>query len=268
MRTIRVFPRRTNATPTDELAYIGDPTLFAEADRVMVSCAFTWDIPEAERLAEAWKWIAPVELGGPAFNRPGGEFEPGKFLKPGYVITSRGCPNRCWFCSVWKRDPVLKELEIKDGWNVQDDNLLACSEEHIRAVFAMLKRQRHKATFKGGIEAARLEEWHIDLLAELKPERIYMAYDTPNDYEPLRIAAQKLHAAGFTRTVLCAYVLIGYPRDTMENAERRLQAVKALGVSPFAMLYRDQRGEYDRSWRGLQRMWARPEIIWSPVVAL
>jgi len=33
-RVIRVFPRRTRATPVDDLAYVGFPDFWAEADRV------------------------------------------------------------------------------------------------------------------------------------------------------------------------------------------------------------------------------------------
>ena len=99
----RVFPRATRATPTDGLAFIGDPyTLFPpEVDEVHISVTFTWDIPEAQRLIKEWEAIAPVRVGGPATGERGKIFEPGKYLKPGYVITSRGCNNKCWFCSVW-----------------------------------------------------------------------------------------------------------------------------------------------------------------------
>ncbi len=49
---IRVFPRKTAWTPTDELAFVGDPPLFRPPEQpVMVSVTFTWDIPEGERLA-------------------------------------------------------------------------------------------------------------------------------------------------------------------------------------------------------------------------
>lgn len=40
---MRVFPRRTNATPDDEMVRIGEPTLFDECDEVHVSVAFDWD---------------------------------------------------------------------------------------------------------------------------------------------------------------------------------------------------------------------------------
>lgn len=68
-RIIRVFPRRTSATPDDALAVVNrPPELFDVADEVHVSVAFSWDIPAAEKLAEAWRFVAPVSMGGPAFN--------------------------------------------------------------------------------------------------------------------------------------------------------------------------------------------------------
>ena len=267
MPVLRVFPRRTNATPQDEYAVIGDPGLFIPEDitEIHVSVAFTWDMPEAERLADAWSKYGPVKLGGPAFNRPGGEFTPGMYLKDGYVITSRGCPNKCWFCAVKTREPNgLHELEIHDGYNVLDDNLLACSEEHIRAVFAMLKRQKERAKFTGGLEAKLLKGWHCELLAEVKPERMYFAYDTPDDYEPLVSAAKLLKEYGLLKTRKCkVYCLCGYPSDTFEKAEARLMQVVRLGMCPYAMLWRDKSGETKQEWRKFQREWVAPQIIYT-----
>lgn len=52
---IRVFPRRTKWTPDDELAFVGDPSLFRPKDRVVhISVTFIWDIPEAMRLKDSW----------------------------------------------------------------------------------------------------------------------------------------------------------------------------------------------------------------------
>lgn len=268
----RVFPRLTSETPRDPLAFFDGegrralPPLLVlpEIDEVHVSVAYTYDMRYAERLAKEWEALGvPVKMGGPAFNQPGGDFVPGMYLKPGNVITSRGCPNRCWFCSVWKRENGLKELPITEGWNVQDDNLLACSEQHIRAVFAMLKRQPQRATFTGGLEAKILKPWHVDLLQDLNPERFYCAYDTPDDYEPLVMAGRMFAEAGMgigTRKP-CCYVLIGYPKDTMEKAEARLiQTIKA-GFVPYAMLYKDEEGHEQREWRRFQREWCRPRIV-------
>src|SRR3989304_2567118 len=96
-KLIRVFPRKTKWTPTDDMAFVGDPPLFRpEADEIHVSATFTWDIAEAQRLAQAWSWhYSNVRLGGPAFGDPGGPFVPGRYIKNGVVMTSRGCPFGC-----------------------------------------------------------------------------------------------------------------------------------------------------------------------------
>ena len=263
-RVIRVFPRQTQATPTDELAYIGPPEFWTEADRVEISVAFTWDLPRAEWLAEQWRRVGPVTIGGPAAGTRGEEFVPGRFLKPGYVITSRGCPNDCWFCEVWRRDGPVRELPIREGWKLQDDNLLACSEGHIRRVFEMLGRQPRRVEFTGGLEAARLEDWHVDLLAGLRPQPVvFFAYDQPYQFWPLGLAVVRLRAAGFRfggHRVRC-YVLIGTPRDTFDAAERRLRRVTRLGLTPFAMLWRGENEKTCPEWERFQRRWARPAII-------
>jgi len=259
---IRVFPRWTSGTPTDALAYVGEPDLFAEADRIEISVTFSWDRAEAERLARLWERIAPVEIGGPAIDAQPGPFVAGKYLRHGYTITSRGCPNRCWFCQAWQKETFI-ELPIVPGHIVQDNNLLACSEAHVRAVFSMLARQRQPAVFAGGFEARRLKDWHVDLLANLRPRpSVFFSYDQPraDDWNALVAAVRKLWSAGFTpqsHRVRC-YVLIGFPGDRLWAAEQRLESVLELGMTPSAMLYRDATEDLpDLDWRRLQRNWMR-----------
>ena len=238
-----------------------------DIEEVHVSVAFTYDMEKACQLAEQWmKLGVPVHMGGPAFNMPGGDFVPGMYLKKGYVITSRGCPNRCWFCSVPRREGGrLRELPITEGNIVLDDNLLACSRQHIEAVFEMLGSQKEHPIFTGGLEARLLRPWHVDLLRESRTQRMYFAYDTPDDYEPLVEAGRLLQVGGFERKShkACCYVLIGYRGDTMEAAEKRLRDAWKAGFIPYAMLYRDEKGIVDSEWRKFQRLWVRPAIVIS-----
>ena len=267
-KIIRVFPRKTNATPNDDLVYFDSPTLFSEADEIHVSVAFTYDLPKAEQLANQWSIVAPVKIGGPAFNKPSGEFEPGMYIKKGYTITSRGCPNKCWFCSVWKREGNIRELEIKDGWNVLDDNLLACSDQHIINVFKMLEKQTNPIEFTGGLEAKILKEWHVDWLVKLKVSNMFFAYDTPDDFEPLVNASNMLRDAGIiteTSHRTRCYVLIGHPKDTFDLAEKRLKDVCSLGIMPMAMLWRNEKGIYTKEWKRFQREWANPFIVGTKI---
>jgi hypothetical protein len=268
-RLIRVFPRRTKATPDDALAYFGPPDLFAKADEVHVSVTFTYDKRYAEELAEAWKYVAPVKIGGVAYGDDSLEFIPGQYVKPGYTITSRGCPRRCWFCGVWKKWPIPNVLPIYDGWNILDDNLLACPRDHVEQVFAMLRRQDRRVEFTGGLEALALEDYQVDLLASLKPRpNMFFAYDPGDAFETLEHAARRLLAVGFSPQShrLRCYVLIGFPKDSFELAEARLRQMLGIGFTPMAMLWRpetpsQQRWQPAPEWRAFQRRWARPAII-------
>ena len=118
----RIFARRTNATPDDEYAFVGFPPAKLPDDitEIHISLAFSYDRDDAERLHEAWSVIAPCSIGGPGIGQRGEEFVPGKYLKKGYVITSRGCNtnNSCWFCEVQSREGPVRELLIREGWNV------------------------------------------------------------------------------------------------------------------------------------------------------
>lgn len=261
---IRVFSRKTKATPCDSAVRIGlMPDLFDQADEIHISVAFSWDLPWAEKAAKEWQVVAPVKMGGPALGEAGGDFTPGLYLKHGYTITSRGCPNRCWFCSVPSREGYqLRELTIKDGWILTDDNFLACSEKHIQAVFSMLSRQPHRPQFTGGLEAKLLTQQRAKELRQLVPDSLFFAYDTPDDLEPLRQAGKYLLEAGFTKAshVLRAYVLIGYRGDTFEKATERFRQCWEAGFMPMAMLFRDFEGKYSLEWKRFQREWANPII--------
>lgn len=263
MKIARVFPRITKATPDDDLCFFGLPKKdsLPEVDEVHISAVFTYDKAAAEYLAGQWhKYGYNVKVDGPAYGNRTGEFIPGMYLKKPYIITSRGCNNNCWFCKVPKG---LVELPIYEGSIVQDDNLLLCSETHIRSVFKMLGSQPERPKFPGGLEAKLLQPWHVDLLKQVKTQEMFFAYDTPDDYEPLFEAGKLLDSAGFTlrSRKKYAYVLIGYPGDTYSRAEARLTDTLKAGFMPFAMLFKDDSGFEDPEWRKFQRSWCRPAAI-------
>ena len=260
MKVARVFIKRTNQTPDDADAYIGEPGLFTpQYDRAYISCTFTWDIPEAKRLQRAWTSIAKsVYIGGPAFGDPGADFKPGMFLKKGVTITSRGCSNKCSFCFVPSREGKIREIEIQPGNIVQDNNLLACSKNHVRKVFEMLKHQR-AVEFSGGLEASRITDQVASDLADIRIHQMWMAFDKTE--KTLEKAVKRL-SRYFKRNKIRCYVLIGYEGDTIDKARARLMRAWEIGTLPFAMLYRDEKNNQAHGeWRYLQRQWCRPAII-------
>lgn len=264
-KIIRVFPRKTSMTPDDPMAFVGYPQLWRpDGDKVHVSVTFTWDIAEGKRLAEAWgQYYSAVRLGGPALDDPGNEFEPGLYVKPGIVFTSRGCPNRCSWCFVPKREGKLRLLDIKSGWIVQDNNLLATPHAHQECVYTMLKAQQKAAVFSGGLEAARVDDWVSEQLRGLRIKTVFLAADTKSALPALRQAVDKLAFLGRNSNKLRCYVMIGYDGETIDQAETRLEAVWQAGCLPFAQLYRapDQEIQYSKKWRDLARTWSRPAAI-------
>lgn len=255
-------------TPTDDLAFVGLPTiehLAMDIDAVHISVTFSWDLEKAEDLYEAWQLLGvPVEVGGPAFDDRMGDFTPGMYVKQGIVFTSRGCSKDCWFCSIPRcAHGMIRELPVQDGYNIADDNILGTSESHFRKVIEMLGRQKERAIFSGGLEPALLQPWHAELLKSINPKTMYTAYDTKDDYEPLRQMASIMWEAGFSpngHQVKC-YCLCGYDGDSFEDAEKRMQQVMDLGFLPFAMLYRDESGQTNQEWRMFQREWANSIIV-------
>lgn len=260
---IRVFPRKTKWTPTDELAFIGDPPLFRPPEQpVRVSCSFTWDIIEAERLKRSWsRFYSDVEVGGPAYDDPGGGFVPGRFIKEGVTITSRGCSKNCGFCLVPTREGYIRELPIRPGYIVQDNNLLACSMGHVERVFKMLSDQSRAAKFTGGIDAELFTKEHADMFRSIRIEEIWFACDYPGAVVHLeRVAEHVEHLAYWKRR---CYVLCGFNGETPRQAEKRLEAVYDLGFMPMASVYQPptrtaETEQVTKDWAELKAHFSRP----------
>lgn len=268
---LRVFPRRTSMTPVDALAFVGEPPLFrpegAAIDEVHISVTFTWDVEAGRRLRDAWAQYYPiVKIGGPAIDTgPPGEFTVGLYVRSGVTITSRGCPHRCPWCVVPKREGAIRELEIKPGWIVQDNNLLATSRSHQENVFEMLRSQKRAVSFPGGLDSRLMNDWIIDQLRSLKIEQAFFAADSKAGLENLRGVRQRL--SFLSRRQLRCYVLIGFGGESHDKALTRLEAVWDMGFMPFAQLYRDPvhecmyRIRHSSEWRALVRLWSRPAAM-------
>ena len=263
-KILRVFPTKTNLSPDN--GRFGSPDMFDSHDcenikEVHISVTFTWDIIKAKKLKEEWEELCPlVKLGGPAFGDPGGEFAPGRYVKDGSVITSRGCPKKCSGCLVPEREGKIRTLEIRDGYDILDNNLAACPKDHILNVFRMLNAQRRFSRFTGGIDSDFVSDWFVEKLRGLKGIKdLFLAFDYEKNEKSFKKAAAKLSFLG--RRKLRAYCLVGILGDTPEDAEERLLTAWEAGTMPFAMYYQSPENITKKTspeWTALIRRWTRP----------
>ncbi len=273
---LRVFPRRTPFTPTDDYVRIGEPDLLplpAPISAVHVSCVFTWDYEKCEALAEVWVRELPeipVWLGGPGCPPGGyttGAFVPGLYVKHGVSISSRGCPNNCPWCFVPEREGKLRLLPICPGNRIQDNNVLAFPRHHFQNLCRMLKDQ-HGIVFAGGLEARRMRRWHAEALRTIDPRHIrefWFAADSESALKPLAKALALL-GPDWNRRKLRCYVLVGFGGESIAQAEARLEKVWEIGCLPFVQVYRPLDAEHYEvapEWRALCREWSRPAAMFA-----
>jgi hypothetical protein len=260
MKVLRVFPRRTSMTPLDNMVAIGPPGLWRPAaDEVHISVTFSWDVEPGWRLAAAWGQFYPVvKLGGPAIDGEGDTFCPGMYLREGVTITSRGCVRRCPWCIV---DGPVRLLEIKPGWIVQDNNLLATGRPHLTAVFQMLRQQQRAVTFAGGLDVRLLKDWMAEEIRSLRVDEVFLAADSDGTLPYLRRALDRL--SFLPRYKKRCYVLWGFEGEPLVRGEARCRAAWEMGALPFAQLYQPIGGyiAWPLEVRRTVRCWQRPAII-------
>lgn len=263
---LRVFPRQTSYTPDDELVRIGSPMAWdygtIECDEVHISVPFTWDMDEAERIAEEWEIATrkTVKVGGPAYHSSAMDFTPGLYVRKGIIFTSRGCNNNCPWCGVRAMEGKLRELPICEGNVIQDNNFLQCSRQHKDKVFDMLRTQ-HGICFRGGLEPALIDDHFIDGISSLRIKELWLACDTDGALPTFKKACKKLRDAGFPRWKIRCYSLIGHD---MEKEEQRNREIYHAGAIPFSQLEMDftrTKKEYSKEWKAFQRTWQRPAAI-------
>lgn len=263
MKIARVFPRKTKWTPIGADVYFQDPDWFTpDYDEIHVSVVFTWDLARAKKLADAWTCKGSVKMGGPAISNYPGEFEPGFYIKPGVTFTHRGCPNKCSRCLVPEKEGGIRELEIKPGNILHDNNILACSQAHKVKVWDMLRAQKD-VQLSGGLECSRITPEIVDVLRSIDIEQLFVACDSRAALSVFHTAMQKLTGGGFNRHTIRCYAIVG--QDQAEE-EDRLRQIYDAGAMPYAQLLQpklDQKIEYSKDWREFQKTWCRPAATFA-----
>jgi len=163
-----------------------------------------------------------------------------------FVFTSRGCPNKCAYCAVWRIEP---EPWINPEWHravasekpyvmISDNNLSACPVEHIEGVVEYCIAQKKRIIFDNGFDCKHITPSMAKLLAKAKYTRhgMRLAFDRIEEDGLFQAAVQMLLDAGIPKSQIMAYVLFNFT-DTLEEADYRMRECVKLGIRPYPQQY-------------------------------
>ena len=182
------------------------------------------------------------------------------------MITSRGCPNRCDFCTgkiIWGKkyrvrniDSVLSEIdECMKKFNVkiinfEDDNIFAQKSRAVDLLQEMINYQKTHAadidfTAMNGISIEHLDEEILILMKQTGfrelnislasySERLQNLYNRPFDsqkFADIAIIAKRL---GMN---VRSYFILGLPGQTKEEIKDTINFLKSLNIKIFPSVY-------------------------------
>ena len=170
------------------------------------------------------------------------------------TFTTRGCPNKCGYCMVWRMEP---EFYIEKNWKksildndkeialISDNNFLSSNEKHITDVCDVLSKSGKKVIFNNGVDVRIMTEEKANNLAKIK----FMS----NGYQGLRFAFDRMEDDGYYQkacelmikkldkknlaSVGQTYVLFNFT-DTPQEAYYRAQECWKYRSYPYLMQFR------------------------------
>jgi hypothetical protein len=169
----------------------------------------------------------------------------------GFVFTSRGCPNKCGYCAVWRIEPELyivpnwkKQISEcpKDTIMIMDNNLAYFSEEHFIEVCEYCVGKNKRVLFEGGVDCKQLTKEKANVLAKLKKPKnkttcIRIAFDRIKEDGVFQRSLKMLLDAGIKSNYIAAYCLFNFS-DTPQEADYRCQVCTDFNIRPYAQPYK------------------------------
>ncbi len=172
-----------------------------------------------------------------------------------FTFTSRGCPNKCSYCSVWRIEskPLLVEnwrdhiVDEKPCAMLSDNNLSATPTEHLYEVIDFLAKKKKKVIFDNGFDVKHITEEMAHRLGKVKYTRSGMrtAFDRIEEDGVFQKAVEMLKAGGVAKSQILAYCLFNFT-DTPKEAYYRMGECKRLGIRPYPQQYTPLNQAVDR----------------------
>lgn len=176
-------------------------------------------------------------------------------VKEAYGYLTRGCPNKCSFCIVPKKEGSVREhadieefLGGRTSAVLMDNNVLAC--EHGLKQIEKIAGMRVRVDFNQGLDTDYIDCAAAELLSKVRwIKYIRIAFDRMAKRESVERALSLIRAAGI-RTQIFAYLLI---EEDLDDAMARAEILREMKVIPYAQVLRSETWKSERIHRELSR---------------
>lgn len=164
---------------------------------------------------------------------------------------TRGCPNRCPWCVVWRMDgnEVRHVADLTDFWQGQkvvrilDDNIMADEDEFV-ADCKQLRDAGVKVIWEA-LDVRRVNDRTAEALSTVKQAKsIHFSWDGKHQERYIEPALETLRRHGLKGWRFMFYVLVGF-NTTREYDMYRIERLHELGTYAFVMPY-DKADPYQR----------------------
>lgn len=244
---------------------------FCHYDRVYMSKVFTFT-PDIDTVIDAGEIIR----GGTGYKDYGSLPPEIEATPPDYSIyphvdyaigfLTRGCIRKCPWCIVPKKEGSIRpaatweEIKRPDSNKIvfMDNNILA-SDHGLQQIESM-GGKKVWVDFNQGLDARLVTPEAAELLGRLRwIKYVRLACDTDEMIPIVERAVVRMKKAGIAKSRFFVYVLV----QDVEAAEWRVDALRKMGVDPFAQPYRDfDGGEPTKEQKAFAR-WCNDKAVFK-----
>ncbi len=177
----------------------------------------------------------------------------GFFKDAGTIFTTRGCPNKCGYCMVWRMEP---KFYVVDNWEkqfnidrevilVSDNNILSVPLKHLDKFVRVVIKNKKKILFNNGLEVKLINKEKAKLLSKIdytgqgRPG-LRLGFDRIKEEEDYRKGVElllKYMPDNKFKDRSMSYILFGF-NDTPQDAFYRASTAWKYKSHPYLMQYR------------------------------
>jgi hypothetical protein len=168
------------------------------------------------------------------------------FNEYSYINTSRGCPNKCSYCAVWR---IEQPIWLNPTWEqhifldkpyimISDNNISSISYEHVKQIVDIAIKYDKKLYFNNGLDCKHIDTKMAELLAKAKyvTTGLRTAFDRIEEDGTFQPAIEKLIKAGVPPSNIQAYILFNYT-DKPKDADFRARTCADFRITPYPQFY-------------------------------